>query len=204
MVLDRNPKFGEDTQYQMNASRVADMLWSATKGQLRNIPSSYLENLDYEYSDGFISLLGLLDKVTFSGQPSYEEFVEVVKNLIYVDPNAWTFAESILEIQAEKLLSASHESEFDYSEMFDFAAPGDMSDKVELFLKKVIASVYRDGVSSVTDKEGNPPNAQNRYLLSEDGKSFEGIFYDKVDANNQKKFPFVIRENSEGNYEISY
>ena len=206
MVMDRNPYFGKDEKFEANARRVVDMLWETSGGNLSHIPHSYLESLGYEYSDGSISMLNTLDKVSFpSNRVSYEEFSEVVDRLIRVNPTEWPFSESIQEIQAEKLLYEIEEEPFEFSEDdFDFADGGDMSKKIELFLKKVIASVYLDGVTKVTDKDGNPPNEENNYLLSEDGKSFAGIFYDAPPNEDAKKFPFKISEKSNGKWQIRY
>lgn len=206
MVFDKNPSFGKDEQYETNALRVAEVLWKSTGGDLTKVPQNYLDTLDYEYSDGTASLLHLLNKVNFDGETTYEEFTEVVEHLIRVDPAEWPFSESILEIQKDKLLYEIEPEVSDFSEFdWDFASPRDTSDKVEMFLKKVIASVYTDGVTSVTDKDGNPPNARNNYLMSPDGQSFSGVFHDAPkDEENDKHFPFVIREKKNGNWEIRY
>lgn len=203
MTIDSNPSFGGDSKFQSDARRAANILWESTNGNLSSIPYEYLEHLSHRYLDGDVSLLTELGKVTFSEEPSYEEFSEVVEKLIKVKEEEWPSTSSILEVQADKLLDSPEVFE-DFTETFDFSAKGSMSDKVELFLKKVISSVYRDGVTSVTDKNGNPPNAQNKYLASADGSGFEGIFYDKADPANEKEFPFVIREKKDGNYEIQY
>lgn len=205
MVMDKNPSFGKDEHYQQDARRVTDMLWQVTRGDMDKIPPSYLENLAHTYSDGSISLLNALDKVDLSKDATYEEFSEVVSRLIRVNPNEWPFSEEIEEIQISKLLHEIEEEPLEFSEDdFDFASPEDMSNKVSLFLKKVIASVYLDGVTAVTDKDGNPPNEENNYLLSEDGKSFMGIFYDAPPNENAKKFPFKISEKRNGKWQIKY
>lgn len=204
MVMDRNPYFGRDENFENSARKVADMLWEASKGNLQAIPSNYVESLGHEYLDGSVSLLNLLNKVSLPGK-TYEEFSEVVEHLLYTKASDWPAEDSILEIQSEKLLYEVESEEFDFSEFeFDFAEPEDVSDKVELFLKKVISSVYLDGVSSVTDKDGNPPNISNRYLMSTDGKSFSGTFYDKSDKSKVKKFDFEIKEGSKGDWQIKY
>jgi hypothetical protein len=79
-----------------------------------------------------------------------------------------------------------------------------LSDKMELFFKKVIASVYLDGVTAVTDLEGNPPNQANNYLLSPDGKTFTGIFYDTPPNQKGKKYTFQITEGKNGKWSIKY
>jgi hypothetical protein len=125
----------------------------------------------------------------------------------------------VVEIQPSHL-QFEIEPNYDFSE-FDFAeeiieeevvaerpAPtqqGDaMSEKMEMFFKKVISSVYLDGVTEVTDAEGNPPNSSNNYLLSEDGKTFAGIFYDSPPNEKAKQFPFQITEKGEGSWQIQY
>jgi hypothetical protein len=79
-----------------------------------------------------------------------------------------------------------------------------LSSKMELFFKKVISSVYQDGVTEVTDLQGNPPNSSNNYLMSPDGKSFSGIFYDSPPNETAKKFPFKITEGANGQWQIKY
>ena len=74
---------------------------------------------------------------------------------------------------------------------------------MELFFKKVISSVYLDGVSNVTDVEGNPPNEANNYLMAEDGKSFAGKFIDD-NLGKPKEFSFVISEKPDGTWSIKY
>lgn len=202
--MDKNPSFGVDKTYEYNAQRVTNLLWETTKGDLSKFPQQYLETLEYEYSDGYISLLPLLNRVELS-DATYEEFSEVVSNLIRVEPDQWPELDSILSIQGDKLLYEVETEPFEFSEWeFDFASPGDMSDKMELFLKKVISSVYTDGVTSVTDVEGNPPNARNNYLMAADGKSFSGVFHDAPGEEKEKHFAFVIKEGRGGNWEIKY
>ena len=198
MAFDRNPKFGKDQSFSEGARRVADLLWENTGGDVSQFPQSYLENLRYEFSDGKVSMLELIDRV---------------------DPSQWPDPQSVVEIQPSHL-QFEIQPEYDFSE-FDFAeeiveeevvaerpAPtqqGDaMSEKMEMFFKKVISSVYLDGVTEVTDAEGNPPNSSNNYLLSEDGKTFAGIFYDSPPNEAAKKFPFQITEKGEGSWQIQY
>ena len=204
MVLDKNPSFSGDRVNRDTSLRVADTLWKGSGGDLNRIPDSYLEGLGFEYSDGKVSLLNLLNKVSLS-EGTYEEFSEVVRKLSHTEPESWPNLESILEIQAEKLLSVTDE-QLSFSEDFaNFAeSEKDMSDKMELFLKKVISSVYTDGVTSVTDLTGNPPNKANRYLKGEDGGSFSGIFYDSQGEDGGKSFKFEISKKKDGNWQIVY
>ena len=218
MVLDRNPKFAENSYFETSARKVTDLLWETTGGDPSKFPVSYLETLRHDYSDGKVSMLELMDRIDLGENASYEDYCEVVDKLICVDSRSWPDPSSITEVQTSKLLYEI-EPEFDFSE-FDFAdevieeevaveeVPGQavdaMSDKMETFLKKVISSVYLDGVTEVTDAEGNPPNAQNNYLLSEDGKTFQGIFYDSPPNESAKKFPFQITEGADNKWSIKY
>jgi hypothetical protein len=202
MVFDRNPKFGADQSFSATAKRVTDLLWETTGGNFSEFPRSYLEHLRHEFSDGRISMLELIDRVDLGPDATYEEYCEVIDSLMCVDPSRWPDSDSVLELQVNKL---DFEIEPNFSEFdeFDFAE-GDMSSKVETFLKKVIASVYLDGVTDVTDEDGNPPNAANNYLMTDDGKSFNGIFYDAAPGEKAKQFTFAITEKGDGTWQISY
>jgi len=213
MVLDRNPKFAENAYFETSARKVTDLLWETTGGDPSKFPVSYLETLRHDYSDGKVSMLELMDRIDLGENATYEDYCEVVDKLICVDSSAWPNPSSITEVQTSKLLYEI-EPEFNFSE-FDFADEvieeevaveevDTMSDKMETFLKKVISSVYLDGVTEVTDVEGNPPNSQNNYLLSEDGKTFQGIFYDSPPNQSVKKFPFQITEGAGNKWTIKY
>lgn len=202
--MDLNPKYGQDSYNAETAKRVADMLWETTGGDISAVPSSYLDALRFEYSDGEISALNLISVADLPENPTYEEFSEAVNTLLKVDPNAIPDTE-IEEIQLSKLDYEFAEETINFSEEeFDFADEGDMSSKMETFWKKVISSVYLDGVTSVTDTEGNPPNSMNNYLFSPDGKTISGIFYDSPPGAEAKKFPFKIVEGAQGKYTITY
>lgn len=204
MAYDRNPKFGADASFSESARRTADLLWEGTKGDLSAAPRSYLENLRYEFADGKVSMLELIDRVDLGKDATYDDYVEVVEALMSVEPDQWPDADSVLAVKPDALLYEV-EPEFAEFEEFDFAeGDGDISSKVELFLKKVISSVYTDGVTDVTDSQGNPPNMANRYLLSEDGTSFSGMFYDAPPGEEAKKFDFEIKEGSNGKWQIRY
>jgi len=213
MVLDRNPKFAENAYFGASARKVTDLLWETTGGDTSKFPVSYLETLRHDYSDGKVSMLELMDRIDLGENATYEDYCEVVDKLICVDSSAWPNPSSITEVQTSKLLYEI-EPEFNFSE-FDFADEvieeevaveevDTMSDKMETFLKKVISSVYLDGVTEVTDVEGNPPNSQNNYLLSEDGKTFQGVFYDSPPNESAKKFPFQITEGAGNKWSIKY
>lgn len=218
MAYDRNPKFGEDRAFADGAKRVADLLWETTNGDPSSFPKSYLENLRHEYTEGTISMLEVIDRVDLGPNATYEDYCEVVEALLERDPNLWPEnLDDIVEVVPGHLLYEV-ESDFDFSE-FDFAdevieeevvetgpqgAVDPLSEKMELFFKKVISSVYLDGVTEVTDAQGNPPTAANNYLMAPDGKSFSGIFYDAPPNDKARQFPFVISESQQGAWQIKY
>lgn len=220
MAFDRNPQFGKDQRFTESARRVMDFLWENTGGDVSSFPQSYLENLRYEFSDGQVSMLELIDRVDLGEDATYEDYCEVREALMQVDPKQWPEPETVIEVPSGHLLYEI-EPDYDFSE-FGFAeevveeevveqvtsegqpGPDPLSDKMELFFKKVISSVYMDGVTEVTDLQGNPPNASNNYLMAPDGKSFSGIFYDSPPNEQAKKFPFKIMEGANGKWQIKY
>jgi hypothetical protein len=215
MTFDRNPKFGADRNFSEGARRVADLLWENTGGDLSAFPRSYLENLRHDFADGKVSMLELIDRVDLGPEATYDDYCEVVESLLSVDPSQWPDPDSVVQVPSGRL-DYEIEPELDFSE-FDFAeeiveeeavvqenTPDPLSDKMELFFRKVIASVYLDGVTDVTDNQGNPPNQANNYLMSDDGKQFSGIFYDNAPGEKPKQFPFTISEGQSGKWNISY
>jgi hypothetical protein len=215
MTFDRNPKFGADRNFSEGARRVADLLWENTGGDLSAFPRSYLENLRHDFADGKVSMLELIDRVDLGPEATYDDYCEVVESLLSVDPSQWPDPDSVIQVPSGRL-DYEIEPELDFSE-FDFAeeiveeeavvegnTPDPLSDKMELFFRKVIASVYLDGVTDVTDNQGNPPNQANNYLMSDDGKQFSGIFYDNAPGEKPKQFPFTISEGQSGKWNISY
>lgn len=228
MTYDRNPKFGADQNFTEGARRVTDLLWENTGGDLSAFPRSYLENLRHDFADGRVSMLELIDRVDLGPDATYDDYCEVVDSLLSVDPSQWPDPESVVQVPSGRL-AYEIEPEVDFSE-FDFAdeiieeaavaegpggevaeegvevenAPDPLSEKMELFFRKVIASVYLDGVTNVTDNQGNPPNQANNYLMAPDGKKFSGIFYDNAPGEKPKQFPFVISEGASGKWNISY
>jgi hypothetical protein len=196
--MDRNPRFGEDSRFQADARRVADLLWETCGTNFSEMPPSYLSTLRHEYSDGKVSMCELMDRIDLGPDATYEEYCEVFDKLLYVEPGQFPNPDSVLEVKTRELLVETQ----DFAEAFDFAEDDNLSANVEKFLRKVIASVYTDGVSDVSDDEGNPPSEANNYLLSDDGTQFTGVFYDK-DGSKTKEFPFVISEKN-GRWSISY
>ena len=229
MSFDRNPSFGKDQAFAESARRVADMLWENTGGDLSAFPKSYLENLRHEFSDGRLSMLELIDRVDLGPDATYDDYCEAVDALMAVDYDEWPHPDDVVEVPYGHLIHEI-EPDMDFSEVLDFAdeivAEGmametpqgevveegaeevqtvdPLSEKMELFFKKVISSVYLDGVTEVTDLQGNPPTVSNNYLMAPDGKSFSGIFYDNVANEQAKKFPFKMTENADGQWQIKY
>ena len=215
MAYDRNPKFGEDRAFADGAKRVADLLWETTGGNLSEFPKSYLETLRHEFAEGTVSMLEIIDRIDLGPEATYDDYCEVVDALMEINPSLWPNPEDVVETPAGLLFEV--EPDYDFSE-FDFAdevieeevvveeqgGADPLSDKMETFFKKVIASVYMDGVTDVTDPEGNPPNASNNYLMAPDGKSFSGIFYDSPPNEEAKQYPFTITENQQGVWQIKY
>jgi hypothetical protein len=159
-------------------------------------------------------MLELIDRVNLEPDATYEDYCEVVDALLCVDPEKWPDPSSVLEVPAGKL-TYEIEQDFDFAEEIleedevieeepSAPKPDPISEKMELFMKKIISSVYLDGVTNVTDMDGNPPNSANNYLLSEDGKQFRGVFYDAPGNSKPKQFPFVISENESGKWIIKY
>jgi hypothetical protein len=228
MAYDRNPKFGEDRAFADGAKRVTDLLWETTGGNLSAFPRSYLESLRHEFSEGTVSMLEIIDRIDLGPDATYDDYCEVVDALLEVDPSLWPNPEDVVETPAGLLFEV--EPDYDFSE-FDFAdevieeaavaegpggavaeeavaeeqtAPDPLSAKMETFFKKVISSVYLDGVTEVTDAQGDPPNTSNNYLMAPDGKSFSGIFYDSPPSEKARQFPFTITENQQGTWQIKY
>jgi hypothetical protein len=109
----------------------------------------------------------------------------------------------VLEVKSEKLLGEPQDfsEAFEYEEYEEYGEE-ELSDKMERFLKKIISSVYTDGVADVTDESGDPPAEHNNFLLSDDGTEFSGIFYGKQ-GKERKSYPFTISEKN-GKWSIRY
>lgn len=199
--MDINPSFNEEARFYADALKVRDLLWETVGPSFSEIPTWYLSHLRHEYSDGRVSMLELLDRVDLGPFATYDEYSEVFERLLDCDPGEFPDPDSVIEVKTDRLFLQDSE---DFSEPdFDFAE-GDLSYKVEKFLRKVLASAYTDGVSDVTDAEGHPPTDANNYLLSEDGSTFSGVFYDRgAEGNKTKSFPFTISD-KDGNWEINY
>jgi hypothetical protein len=109
----------------------------------------------------------------------------------------------VVSVSSDRLLyeleSTEDFSEFDTE---DFAE-GDMGEKMEKFLRKVIETVYMDGVGKIVDNNGRPPTERNNFLLSDDGKEFSGVFFDKTKPR-EKHYSFTIADKGNGQWSIRY
>jgi hypothetical protein len=203
MSYDRNPKFGADRAFSEGARRVTDLVWENTGGDLSAIPQSYLETLRHEYADGRVSMMELIDRVDLGPDASYDDYCEVVDALMAVDAEQWPDPASVVSVSSDRLLyeleSTEDFSEFDTE---DFAE-GDMGEKMEKFLRKVIETVYMDGVGKIVDNNGRPPTERNNFLLSDDGKEFSGVFFDKTKPR-EKHYSFTISDKGNGQWSIRY
>ena len=185
-----------------SAKRSIMGLWDLTGGDFSQVPDDYVEQFNYEFSDGTVSLLSQITKVQGVEDMSREEFSELVDHMISVNPEDWPEFDGIEEIVPERAFG--EQPQFEPME-FDFAEDGGLDGaKVEELLRRVIGTVYRDGVARVVDKSGKPPQESNSFLMTEDG-GFEGIFVTAPrDNGNRDKYPFRISQKSEGEYQISY
>jgi hypothetical protein len=198
--MDLNPRFGADRRFAETAKRVTDMLWETTGGNFAEAPKSYLETLRYEFSDGRVSMLELIDRVDLGPDASYEDYCQVFDALVYTEASEWPDPDLVVSIDPDVLFAGLSFEPFDE---FDFVEQ-DLSGQIETFLKKVISSIYTSGVTSVTDKNGDPPNQNNRYLRSDDGETFSGIFYGPFGKEKTPRaFPFTISE-TKGKWSLTY
>jgi hypothetical protein len=198
--MDRNPRYREDARFQASALRVADLLWETCGTNFSEFPSSYLATLRHEYADGKVSMCELIDRVDLGPGATYEDYREVFDSLLYTEADRYPDPDSVVELRTADLGLETQ----DFAEAFSFAEEGEeMSHNVEKFLKKVISSVYTDGVTDVSDAEGNPPGEENNYLLSPGGEEFQGVFHDRGSDGTMKEFPFRIA-NEGGKWQIEY
>ena len=161
-----------DAAYQARYLEVAKTLLDASGGNPAGVPSQYASYLDFTYSDGEVSLAGLLPKLeNIAGLEDYE-LEEAIEILGKVNPEDWPYPEDIEIVDTEELLHIYDEdaSSFDYME-----APGTTSEKAELVLRHAIESVWGDTVQKVRSDSGKFPDVDNGYLQEPDG-SYKGSF----------------------------
>ena len=182
-----------DVAYQARYIPVARMLWQASEGKPENIPGHYLAHLEHTYSDGHISLAGLLNKIDYSEQLEDYELEEVIEMLGKVQPGDWPAPADILSIDAPSMLRI-HDAN-DESGGFDFVeteTPGTTSEKAEKVLRHAIESVFGDKVQKVRSAKGEYPDEENGYLQEANG-AFKGTF--EFDG---KDFDFTLEPDEAG------
>lgn len=191
-----------DHSARSSAKRSIMGLWDLTGGDFSQLPDDYVDQFNYEFSDGTVSLLSQISKVQGLEEMNREEFSELVDHMVSVNPKDWPNFEGIEEIIPERAFG--EQPQFEPME-FNFAEEGEMDGaKVEELLRRVIGTIYRDGVARVVDKTGKPPQESNQFLMTKDG-GFEGIFITAPRENGKRdKFPFQITQKTEGEYQISY
>ena len=161
-----------DAAYQARYLGVAQTLIQASGGIPSGVPSAYAAHLNYTYSDGDISLAGLLPKLeNFEGLEDYE-LNEAIEILGKVSPEEWPYPDEVESIDVEELLRIYDE---DASSLEYMEAPGTTSEKAELVLRHAIESVWGDVVDKVRSVSGKYPDADNQHLQQPDG-SYKGKF----------------------------
>lgn len=182
-----------DSAYQARYIPVARMLWQASGGIPENIPGHYLAHLEHTYSDGDISLAGLLGKIDYSEYIEDYEIEEVVEMLGKVHPGDWPDPADILSINAPSMLRI-HDAN-DEGGDFNFVeteVPGTTSEKAEKVLRHAIESVFGDKVQKVRSAKGDYPDEDNGYLQEANG-AFKGTF-----EFHDKKFDFALEPDEAG------
>lgn len=156
------------TQCEKNLS----LLLYASGGNWSAIPRDYLEYFHHNFSDGSISLVPAISKLSNTCFLESWEISEVVESLMKVRPEEWPNIEDIVSIDAEKVTqeSFSDEALLDYVE--DNLGTAEKTEKV---LKCVIESVIGKGVNAIRCRKGRYPCPDNNFLQEDDG-TFSGTF----------------------------
>lgn len=178
-----------DGAYQSKYLAVARMLWDASKGDPGSIPDSYCEHLSYQYADGSVSLVSLLNRFEVERDLEDYEFDEAIEILGRVNPEDWPFEEDIESVNVENLLECS---DVDLA-VSDFVEDNlGASDATQRVLKQTIESVFGGKVSDIRDPSGHYPGPLNNFLQEEDG-TFSGTF-----SHEGYKFDFEIAPTESG------
>ena len=174
---------------------MARLLWDASQGDPGSIPLEYAENFNHTYSDGDISLVGLLPKFESYSEMEDFEVEEAIELLGKVNPNDWPAVEDIEGISLDELLRIYDK---DATQGFDFVEDNlSTSDRVEKVLIETISSVFGDKVSSIRSEKGYYANPKNNFLQEDDG-TFAGTFiYDN------HKFIFEVFPDESG-WSVTY
>jgi len=178
-----------DAAYQARYLGVAQTLLQATGGRPSDIPQHYAAHLDFTYSDGDISMVSLLPKITNISELEDYEIDEVLGLLSKVHPNDWPYDHDVESVDVEALLRVYDEDACSQN----FAeTPGTTSERAELVLRHAIESVFGDLVEKVRSTSGQFPDEGNQYLQQPDG-SYKGSF--EYQGN---KFEFTIEPDEMG------
>jgi hypothetical protein len=154
-----------DSYYREIAPRsMYILLESMTK-----IPEEYLKQYEHVYEDGHQSMLSLVNEIEDYHDIDPRTRLKVLEKLSDGYVKLKTGPYRCDEILGDPL----------FSENIDMST----------FFKKVISSVYPDGVEGIIPK----PSKENRYLWSNDDRAFAGEFTDGV-----RRFSFRIREEHQG------
>jgi hypothetical protein len=169
------------------------MLWQASEGRPENIPGHYLTHLEHTYSDGSISLAGLLNKIDYSESLEDYELEEVIEMLGKVQPGDWPDPADILSIDAPSMLRIyDANEEGGHSDFVETEAPSTTSEKAEKVLRHAIESVFGDKVQKVRSAKGDFPDEDNGYLQEANG-AFKGKF-----EFGGKVFDFTLEPDESG------
>ena len=183
-----------DNAYQAKYLSMARLLWDASQGNPGSIPLEYAENFNHTYSDGDISLVGLLPKFESYSELEPEEIEEAIEMLGKINPNDWPAAEDIEGVSLEELLRIYDKDASEFNFVEDNLST---SDRVEKALIEVISSVFGDKVSTIRSEKGYYGNPKNNFLQEDDG-TFAGTFmYD------DHKFIFEVFPDENG-WSVTY
>jgi hypothetical protein len=176
---------------------MARLLWDASQGNPEGIPPEYAENFNYTYSDGDISLVGLLPKFESYSEMGDFEIYEAIEMLGKVRPEDWPAAEDIEGVSLEEVLRIYDEDATD-PEGYNFVEDNlSTADRVEKVLIEVISSVFGDKITKIRSEKGYYANPKNNFLQNEDG-TFAGTFmYD------DHKFIFEVFPDESG-WSVTY
>ncbi len=178
-----------DSAYQAKYLGIARLLWESSGGCPENIPSNYAEHLNHTYSDGSVSLVGLLPKFDYTEGLEDFEVEEAIEMLGRVNPEDWPLAEDIEGVSVEELLRVYDKDACG----FDFVEDNlSTAERVEKVLTEVISSVFGDRVSTIRSEKGYFANPKNNFLQEDDG-TFAGTFM--YDGN---KFLFEVAPVEDG------
>jgi len=183
-----------DNAYQAKYLSMARLLWDASQGDPGSIPLEYAENFNHTYSDGDISLVGLLPKFESYSELEPEEIEEAIEMLGKINPNDWPAAEDIEGVSLEELLRIYDKDASEFNFVEDNLST---ADKVEKTLIEVISSVFGDKVSTIRSEKNFYANPKNNFLQEDDG-TFAGTFmYD------DHKFIFEVFPDESG-WSVTY